>query len=314
MSSSMADPRHQAPPYFSVVVPVYNRAGHILPTLRSCISQTFQDFEVIVVDDGSQDDLARVVEGLQDRRFRYIWRENGGGGAARNTGIDNARGTYIAFLDSDDLFLPSKLETAHDILAACRHDALYSFAYVDRGVGRYWIKPSRKIGPNEDVGEYLFVDNEVIQTSTIIIDADVARDVRFDPGLRKGQDLDFCLRIQAAGKRFHTIEQPLTVWTDRSSADRVSHTSRATEMLDWLERVRPLLTDRAEIGYRATVLSYDLARSQPIQVLIDLGRGVAVARISPGIIFRSALRAYIPQRLYRYLVDTLVRVRGIATP
>lgn len=314
MSSSPADPRHDEPPYFSIVVPVYNRAAHILPTLRSCISQTFKNFEVIVVDDGSKDDLAEVVEGLRDRRFRYIWRKNGGGGAARNTGIDIARGTYIAFLDSDDLFLPSKLETVHEILAASKHVALYSYAYVDRGVGRYWIKPSRMIRPDEDVGEYLFVDNEVIQTSTIVIDARLARDIRFDPRLRKGQDLDFCLRIQAAGENLHMIEQPLSVWTDRSSGNRVSHTPRAEDMLDWLERIRPILTDRAEVGFRATVLSYDLAKSQPAQALVDLARGIFIARISPAIILRSALRAYLPQSLYRYLVNTLVRIRGRTIP
>lgn len=91
---------------FSIVIPAYNRADTILPTLQSVQAQTFDDFECLIVDDGSKDGAAlkQVVEGMNDPRFHYIHRENGGGGAARNTGIMAAKGDYIAFLDSDDFF------------------------------------------------------------------------------------------------------------------------------------------------------------------------------------------------------------------
>jgi len=94
-----------------VVVPVHNRAAIVGPCLDSVLHQTFADWECVVVDDGSEDgvDLEAVVAAFEDRRFRYLWRPNGGGGAARNTGIDAARGIFVAFLDSDDAFLPEKL-------------------------------------------------------------------------------------------------------------------------------------------------------------------------------------------------------------
>ena len=98
-------------PRFSVIIACYNRANIIGPCLASVQAQSLTDFECIIVDDGSDDSvaLAQVVLALNDPRFRVIRRENGGGGAARNTGIAAARADWIAFLDSDDEFLPHKL-------------------------------------------------------------------------------------------------------------------------------------------------------------------------------------------------------------
>src|SRR5205085_10967484 len=163
--------------------------------------QTFTDFECIVVDDGSKDgeELRQVVDGLGDARFRYVWRENGGGGAARNTGIDEAKGEIIAFLDSDDRWLPEKLAAQTDQLAGRPSDVAYCQCLVDRGVGKHWVRPHRGILPGENVGEYLFVRNEFIPTPTIAVPAQIARTVRWDPSLAKGQDLDFVLRLSEAG-------------------------------------------------------------------------------------------------------------------
>ena len=87
-------------PFFSVVIPVYNRAAQLGHALRSVLAGSEQDFEIIVVDDGSTDDPLRVVEELADPRILFLRQENAGSGAARNSGIDKARGRYIAFLDS----------------------------------------------------------------------------------------------------------------------------------------------------------------------------------------------------------------------
>ena len=98
-------------PFFSVVVPIYNRAGVLAGAIRSVLAQTEQDFDIIIVDDGSADHPEKIVEGFADPRIRLVRKENGGGGSARNRGIDLARGRFIAFLDSDDVFLPHHLAT-----------------------------------------------------------------------------------------------------------------------------------------------------------------------------------------------------------
>ncbi|MFD1872252.1 glycosyltransferase family 2 protein [Hymenobacter bucti] len=101
-------------PFFSVIIPTYNRADLIAATLRSVQTQQFAGFEVLVVDDGSQDATAEVVRPfLTDARFQYLPKANGERGAARNYGLDRARGEYVIFLDSDDLFHPEHLATLH---------------------------------------------------------------------------------------------------------------------------------------------------------------------------------------------------------
>ena len=96
-------------PKVSVVIPTYNRADFICDAIESVLAQTYKDYEVIVVDDGSTDNTREVLKKYGDR-IKYIYQENKRQGAARNTGIKNSTGEYIAFLDSDDTWLPHKLE------------------------------------------------------------------------------------------------------------------------------------------------------------------------------------------------------------
>lgn len=100
-------------PYFSVVIPTYNRAGFIAATLDSVLGQHFTDFEVLVVDDGSTDNTAAVVQAYTDPRIQYLPKQNAERGAARNYGFERARGVYVLFLDSDDRFQPAHLATLH---------------------------------------------------------------------------------------------------------------------------------------------------------------------------------------------------------
>ena len=102
----------QAAPFFSVVIPAYQAAGFIQQTLRSVYAQTEQDFEIIVVNDGSPDNTGEILAQETDPRLRIITQPNGGECAARNRGIREAHGTYVAFLDSDDAWLPDHLELA----------------------------------------------------------------------------------------------------------------------------------------------------------------------------------------------------------
>jgi glycosyltransferase involved in cell wall biosynthesis len=97
-------------PFFSVVIPLYNKEKYIRRTLESVIRQTFSDFEVIIVDDGSTDNSVKVVESFDDPRIRLNRQANGGVSSARNLGIDVAKGRYIAFLDADDEWREDKLE------------------------------------------------------------------------------------------------------------------------------------------------------------------------------------------------------------
>jgi glycosyltransferase involved in cell wall biosynthesis len=94
----------------SVIIPVYNAAKYIADTVQSVLAQTYENFEVLIVDDGSTDNSIEICQQLTDPRIRIIRQTNRGVSSARNTGIRNAKGDYLAFIDGDDLWLPEKLE------------------------------------------------------------------------------------------------------------------------------------------------------------------------------------------------------------
>ena len=127
------------PPKVSVVIPAYNRAYVVGRAIRSVVAQTFREWELIVVDDGSADDTERVVEAFPDPRIRYIRHDrNRGPSAALNTGIRAARGVWVSFLDSDDEWLPGKLasEVALFESAGKRIGLVYTGKMLVDGQGR----------------------------------------------------------------------------------------------------------------------------------------------------------------------------------
>ncbi|MEA5092076.1 putative glycosyltransferase EpsJ [bioreactor metagenome] len=98
-------------PLISVIVPIYNGEKWLLPTLRSISTQTFTDFEILLIDDGSVDNSAQICKSFltQESRARYFYKENGGISSARNLGLKEAKGTFICFLNSDDIVAPDVL-------------------------------------------------------------------------------------------------------------------------------------------------------------------------------------------------------------
>jgi len=94
----------------SVIIPAYNQGLYLKEAIQSVLDQTYPNFDLVIVDDGSTDDTAEVVHRFRDQRIRYIYQENRGLSAARNTGIQHSDGELLTFLDSDDLFFPDKLE------------------------------------------------------------------------------------------------------------------------------------------------------------------------------------------------------------
>ena len=96
-------------PYFSVIIPTFNRSGFIKSAIDSVLGQTYEDFELIVVDDGSDDGTDKLIKEYTDKRIKYFYQENKGVSLARNKGIEESSGKYIAFLDSYDQWLKPNL-------------------------------------------------------------------------------------------------------------------------------------------------------------------------------------------------------------
>jgi glycosyltransferase involved in cell wall biosynthesis len=300
-------------PFFSVVIPAYNRAKIIDRTLKSVLAQTFEDFECLVIDDGSKDsaELAKLVASYGDSRLKYFRQENGGASAARNTGASLASGRYVVYLDSDDLFLPEKLAETEKVLRVTPDIGVYSLSYVDRGVGRYWLRPDRAILPDEDMGDYLFIHNQFIPTSTLVVPRTMATEVQFDTELRHVEDPDFCYRLYRAGLRFRMIEKPLTLWSDVSGHARLSQEPTSDSPFVWLRKMRGTLPKRIERGYRVTILANYLAHRRPLTVIRDLFVGWMLAGVPWRVVARQAVRSFMPKALYRTLVNSYLRSNGL---
>lgn len=119
-------------PFFSVVIPLYNKQNYIKETIKSVLNQTFQNFEIVVVNDGSKDDSIKIIESIQDYRIKLVHQENSGVSVARNMGIKEANAKYIAFLDADDLWLPEFLQTIYELIQNFPDAGLYATAYKKR--------------------------------------------------------------------------------------------------------------------------------------------------------------------------------------
>lgn len=138
----------------SVVVPLYNKVAYIRRALDSIASQTFSDFEVIVVDDGSTDGSAGVAEGYLDPRFRLLSQSNRGPGDARNKGLAEAKGEVIAFLDADDEWLPNYLEESLGVLDSSGTEVVsVTSGYFEYPQGTSTEKMWRRLGITEGTYE-----------------------------------------------------------------------------------------------------------------------------------------------------------------
>lgn len=118
-------------PYFTVIIPTYNRRRFLGEAIRSVLSQTFTDWELIVIDDGSRQPLEDIVRGFVDQRINYVYQENGGLGYVRQRGMDLARGTFVCFLDDDDYYLPDHLHTMYQAIeGAASQQALFKSGII----------------------------------------------------------------------------------------------------------------------------------------------------------------------------------------
>ncbi len=197
----------------SVVLPTYNRAHLVGRAIQSVLNQTHQDFEIIIVDDGSSDNTEEIVNNYTDVRIRYVrHQQNRGSGAARNTGIKLAKGEYIAFQDSDDEWLPQKLEM--QIEAFKRASLEVGVIYTDMlrikedRIIEYWHSPRVAYEGliNPKVLDYQAVGIGI--QSTLIKKECFIRIGFFDETLPRFIDLDLFIRLLKTYHFYH-IKKPL---------------------------------------------------------------------------------------------------------
>jgi glycosyltransferase involved in cell wall biosynthesis len=290
-------------PFFSVIIPVYNRANVLRAAIESVRAQSCQDFEIVVVDDGSDDDPRSVAEAFQDPRIRFMSQPNGGGGKARNSAINQARGRFIAPLDSDDVFLPHHLAAMRALLENTANIVGYARVRVDRGGGRVFLKPPRALAPGEHMATYLLCDRGFVPTITVVAPRDAAARIRYDENLRPAEDSDFALRLFLAGYRFQMLEEPGAVWRDSADPKRVSAGMGAGELGRWLERMRPLIPPRAYHGGRGWAYAKLIAPQRPMLALTLYLNAVLHGCYRPSLAVVIFLQIFLSRAGYRRLAD-----------
>lgn len=199
-------------PRVSVIIPTYNRAHLIQRALDSLLQQTFQDFEILIIDDGSSDHT-RAALAPYAGRIRYVYQQNAGVSAARNHGIRLAQGELLAFLDSDDLVLPDKL--AFQVAYLDQHpeiDIVYGGWQIldeDEGTPRTEIRPAQSVDVLEKLlwdGYYFPIHAALMRRSCI------ERAGMFDETIAAFEDPDFWLRMALAGCKFGCTPEPVCLY------------------------------------------------------------------------------------------------------
>ena len=264
-------------PHATIIVPAFNAAGTLPETLRALSAQTFADFEIIVVDDGSRDDTVAVANAQAEPRLRVVRQVNRGLAGARNTGIAHARGACIGFCDADDIWMPDKLAAHVAHLEANPHVGLsYSgSALIDDAsapMGLYQRPRLRNVS-----AAHVFKRNPVGNGSAAVLrraalDAiawrpgqEKARDWWFDEGLRRSEDIECWLRLALTTDwQLEGVPGALTLYRVNGaglSADTDAQLASWERMVSNLEPIAPDFFAARAPAARAYQLRYLCRRS-----------------------------------------------------
>ena len=198
-------------PQVSVIIPTYNSARYVVEAVESVLAQTWQDFEILVIDDGSTDETEQLMRRYENP-VRYLCQANGGVAVARNRGIRESRGRYIAFLDADDTWLPYKLERQINVLLEHPNvRACYStFTIVDAELNPLGISRSQRQG--SALEDLLTGGNIIGSICTVLCERSLFDVVGgFDPKLSQCADWDMWVRL-AARTEFLYLDEPLVTY------------------------------------------------------------------------------------------------------
>lgn len=186
-------------PYFSIVIPVYNKEQFIGETLKSVLAQTFTDYEIIIVNDGSTDKSEAIIQSIKDDRIHYFSKENEGVSFTRNYGIEKAKGEFVCFLDADDYWYPVFLETMHTYSQKFPEHKVFACAIKIETRNKTFAAhySIAKKGDFEIVDFFEASQKEcVLWTSSVAIHKSVFNTVgNFDTKIKKGEDTELWIRI-----------------------------------------------------------------------------------------------------------------------
>jgi glycosyltransferase involved in cell wall biosynthesis len=258
----------------TVVIPTIGRS-HLRRALRSVRSQTHNAFSIVVVlDDPKQESEVRSIVG--DASL-VVTSGRTGAATARNLGSIGATTRYVAFLDDDDWWEPTKLERQIEQLKRTGGQLAYTQTIFHEAGGTLRVLPRRRMAKGELVADYLVTRPSLkhgegyIQTSSLLVDTEVLREVRWDASLPKHQDWDIIIRLADSGLSFTYVEEPL-VHVQQGSAGSISKTHDWRASLGWLERHHDRFSSAGRADFIATHVLRAAAAEMDVQGLVAARR------------------------------------------
>lgn len=275
-------------PLVSIVVPFFDRHEFIPQLAETVLDQTLTDWELIVVDDCSaRDPTDAFLALLPQSRTRIIrLAENCGPANARNVGVNEAAGRFIAFLDSDDLWKPEKLEkqvraalgSADPERVVCTTRTL-----LIRDHGQTIIRPIHALRETETISDHIFLNRGYISTPSIVISAGVAKTIGFDNELISYEDYDFLLRAEASGCHGIMLEEPLTIVRDDERPGRLSRDEKAkvggADL--FLRKNRDRLSRKAQLSFLTRWDTPTRLARTPLKTSMNLVSAVGSGVVTP---------------------------------
>jgi glycosyltransferase involved in cell wall biosynthesis len=188
----------EKPPFFSIIMPTYNRAYLIPKAIESVLNQTFDSWELIIVDDGSRDNTKEIVSSYKDGRIIYIYQDNAERSTARNNGINHASGKFICFLDSDDYYLNNHLLGLYQLIQKyLEAKAMFVTDVIRNEMGNLITVEHEDAGKHLNNICYIISAKESVIPARVAIHREILEKNQFDPDLNVSEDADLWMRILA---------------------------------------------------------------------------------------------------------------------
>jgi glycosyltransferase involved in cell wall biosynthesis len=195
----------------SVIIPAYNQGAYLGLAIQSVLEQTHQDLEILVIDDGSTDDTRKVANQFIDKRIKYIYQDNKGLSAARNTGIRYSEGVYLSFLDSDDMFLPEKIQLQVSMLDSQPELGFVAGQAIPIDESGCNVGKIFKTPISDDPGQLLL--GNPLHVGSVMLRRSCQEKVGFfDETLRSYEDWDMWIRLTVAGCKMGWVAQPVSYY------------------------------------------------------------------------------------------------------
>ncbi|MDZ8187881.1 MAG: glycosyltransferase family 2 protein [Nostoc sp. ChiSLP02] len=259
---AIADQSNQ--PLVSVVIPTRNRPQIVVRGAKSALNQTLRSIEVIVIVDGPDEETVNALSQIGDPRLKVIeLPKNIGPSGARNTGVREAKGTWIAFLDDDDEWLPEKLQRQLELANNSKCDfPVIASRFISQTPKGDFICPRRLPNLSEPLSEYLFVRNSYfkgegcIQTSTLFVKKELMEKMPLEEKFYRHEDWEWLLRVSAMeGVQIEFVPEAMAIWHSEMGIKRLSNVNDWKYSLDWISSIRNLVTPKAYSSFIATIVS-----------------------------------------------------------